>query len=336
MASENKRLFNVSECVSDRSGVVVFVRKDGEYYCSDSFHEALKEIFNTRATVEYIDHDNNYKSVRVDASVDADKQNITLHIPAEFGSTEKALRMTYNIEGTFTAEEIACGSGGSNMVEKVLLDEPEAVLEVEGDLLGGGFPASSQIKPGQTYNVEIDGNKFSCIANSVTLEDGMVVPYIGNAALNPLLGVSEDTGEPFVAASVPGALMIIIAAPATYDAVDTRTFSIKITTLEEKSSGGGMMRINVRQVDDNVYTADKNYAEISEALQTGIVPYCVLGDNFFNLVVSDGFEGISTFAAMAAHKFTCLDFNGPWLYYLSIDANNSIYFDNVQLSTIEN
>lgn len=225
---------------------------------------------------------------------------------------------------------------GPQMVEKVLLDEPEMVFtEVEEGTFMFEIPYAGKIVPGQTYNVEIDGEKFSCIANSVTVE-GMVFSYIGNASLVPIWGVSEDTGEPFMAASATGALMFVIAAPATYVADPTRTFSIKITTMEEKPSGGGMMRINVSQVDDNVYTADKNYVEISEALQAGIVPYCVLGDNFFNLVVSDGFAGISTFAMPVAHKFTCLDFNGPWLYYLRIDAENGIYFDNVQLSTIGN
>lgn len=246
----------------------------------------------------------------------------------------KATLSPSNVWVQHKSEETSGGSGGSNMVEKVLLDEPEAVFHDNYGTMGANFEFVPALKVGQTYDVEIDGNKFSCVAASISMGDATIT-YIGNASLIPVEESYDDTGEPFVAASFGSAMSVIVAIPATYDAVDDIVLSIKITTMEEEASGGGMMRINVSQVDDNVYTADKNYVEISEALQAGIVPYCVLGDNFFNLVESDGFAGISTFAMPVAHKFTCLVFNGPWLYCLRIDAENGIHFESVRLSTIE-
>lgn len=119
-------MFNVSEYVSAKTGSVVFVRKDGNFYCSESYHEAHKKIFKTRATIEYIDLDKNYNTTRVDASVDETKKIITLQVPAEFGSANM-LRVTYSCGGNLAGEEIGAiggGSGAGSYVVRLPADTP--------------------------------------------------------------------------------------------------------------------------------------------------------------------------------------------------------------------
>lgn len=131
------------------------------------------------------------------------------------------------------------------MVEKVLFDQSVELIERDGKYaLEGMLGISAAFVPGQTYKVEIEGESFECVAKELNVYGG-TASYIGNAAnlSNPDTGESfgDDTGEPFtvVTMSMDGAsaMVIVIAAPATYVADITRTFHIKITTMEEKKSG---------------------------------------------------------------------------------------------------
>lgn len=223
------------------------------------------------------------------------------------------------------------GSGGPQMVEKVLLDEPEAVFHDDYGTMVANFEFVPAFKVGQTYDVEIDGNKFSCVAASMSMGDGTLT-YIGNASLIPAEESYDDTGEPFVAASFGSVMSVAVAIPATYDDKPTLTFSIKITTMEEKASGGGMMRINVSasvdEYDNDVYSADKTYQEILDAIVAGILPYCVLGQHVLMLSKSDQISEIGTYGAMPQHHFVSINhinFN-PQILTISIDSSEYVQF----------
>ena len=125
-------MYNISEYVSDRTGIVLFIRKDGKYYCSDSFDEAQKEIFNTRSTVEYVDLDNKYKTVRVDANMDAENKVMTLSIPEAVGAGKNALHLIFSKENGIIAEEIKdCIADKCNRLFEEVSNKEDAVTIVD-------------------------------------------------------------------------------------------------------------------------------------------------------------------------------------------------------------
>ena len=238
---------------------------------------------------------------------------------------------------------------GPQMVEKVLFDQSVELIELDGIYtLDGTLGISAAFVPGQTYKVEIEGESFECVAKELNVFEG-TASYIGNAAnlSNPDTGESfgDDTGEPFtvVTMSMNGvaAMTIVIAAPATYVADITHTFHVKITTMEEKTSGGGVMRINVTasvdEYDNDVYSADRTYQEILDALATGILPYCVLGNGVYMLSVSEELSSIATYARAYCHHFArvdCLD-GMPSIYSISIDAYDNVSVGNCLLAVAQ-
>lgn len=54
-------------------------------------------------------------------------------------------------------------------------------------------------------------------------------------------------------------------------------------------ASGGAFIINVTQDEDENYVADKTFAEISEALANGQMPYCVMGNYVYILCRSTNF-----------------------------------------------
>lgn len=114
---------NCSKFVSDRTGTVLFLRKNGRYSCSESYETAYRLIFQTKATVEYIDADNDFSTNKFEAKASADGLSLSLRVPAAYGESAKLLEITYSIENGITTEEIensgsglpADTSGGSDL-----------------------------------------------------------------------------------------------------------------------------------------------------------------------------------------------------------------------------
>ena len=157
---------------------------------------------------------------------------------------------------------------GPQMVEKVLLDEPEATFSDNVGTMMTGFQGVSALKKGQTYQVEIDGNKFNCVAGSFT-QDGNAAVYIGNAQLIPDAVDVEDTGEPFAAVSTPGGLIVMVDFPTTYGSVPDIVCAIKITTMEEKNASTGALQVGFILNNGSVGCSN-TYAEIQAAIYDAI------------------------------------------------------------------
>lgn len=86
----------------------------------------------------------------------------------------------------------------------------------------------------------------------------------------------------------------------------------RVKKLDEKylPDGIGMMRINITMDEDDTYRADKTYVGITDAIQKGIIPYCVCGTRVYNLSYSDEMQDVATYLAYPEHKFTNLYVNG--------------------------
>ena len=160
------------------------------------------------------------------------------------------------------------GSGGSNMVEKVLVDEQEATFINNYGVMMATFNATP-LKAGQTYNVELDGNKYTCVAGTFAQEENEYT-YIGNPSIDENTGLTVDTGEPFLIVYAKGMLFVYVSMPTTYDSIDDIVLSVKITTMEEKLEGG-RLSIGFFRVEGEMHCS-ATYAEIKDAISEAVMP----------------------------------------------------------------
>lgn len=134
-------MINCSKFVSDRTGTVLFLRKNGQYSCSETWENAYRLIFQTKATIEYIDADNDFSTTKVEAKADAANFSLSLRVPAAYGDSSKLLEITYSTSNEITAEEIENLSGGSDLAT----DDEVISLLLELDALPTLVDASGAI-----------------------------------------------------------------------------------------------------------------------------------------------------------------------------------------------
>lgn len=137
-------MFNISEHVSDRIGSVLFVKKDGQYHCSESWLEAYRLIFQSKAALEYIDIDGNYSTTRVDVSADAENHSIRVLVPAECGCDTRYLEIIYTLADGISAKEVP-----TELSEEIFVDDSNtgttaAVVQVTAEE-GSRIDVTSQI-----------------------------------------------------------------------------------------------------------------------------------------------------------------------------------------------
>lgn len=184
-------MFNCSKYVSDKTGTVLFMRKDGKYSCSERWKSAYNLIFKTKATVEYVDVDNDFISTRVDAVADKKNHSMKLFVPASCGDDSNKLEITYSIADGITAKEVHSSGGGGGVqpdwnqndttaadyvknrpcYTEVVLKEvlPEtSVIMVENEYGNSvELPSFNEgLVSGTTYEVNFDGTVYSCVAGS--------------------------------------------------------------------------------------------------------------------------------------------------------------------------
>ena len=100
---------------------------------------------------------------------------------------------------------------------------------------------------------------------------------------------------------------------------------------------GGNMFINITIDDNDEYVADKTYNEISKAIESGIIPYCICYGHLFNLSSSGSLDDIQTYAAPAVqkHRFSNLFVKGTgntMVSGIAIDADNNVDFTEYSLT----
>lgn len=288
-------MFNISELISDKTGVVVFVRKDGEFYCSESFDEALKEIFNTKASVEYIDLDSNYRTMRVDAVADVANKIITLRMPKECGSNGCNLRLTFSAENGITAEEDnpGGGSGGvsswNDLTDKPFYEEtkqgyilPETTVPIDDEGMGSimNAPAAPLIL-GETYKVVWNGTEYNCVAQAL---DAFMAGAFALGNIGAVTG-GEMTDDPFLIVLTPFEAGGVWGLVLPLDGSVEMTFSVygtirTLKTLEEKFLPANIKPaffVRLEQPEPGVYTLAEGitFSDIYAAASAGRVVYLV-------------------------------------------------------------
>ena len=213
--------------------------------------------------------------------------------------------------------------------EVVVLAEQTVVTEARGDIgMGNLVSDETELFAGETYEVVFNGEKYICVAQTVEAFNNMVA--VGNVGLSQMwvsqIGV-EDTGEPFC---------FIVANDWVLGTKEAGTYTISAKRMTETIKtidpeylpvgvGGGYV-VNVTMDDEDNCIADKTYAEISEALANGQMPYCVFNTAVFQLVSSDALSDISTMgAAFKSHHFINID-SKLFVSRLTVQENdNTVY-----------
>lgn len=215
--------------------------------------------------------------------------------PTEWEVSDKLNELSEEIE--------SIKEGGSNLVEKVLFEEPEMVFTPVPDTnlyQGRRADPGFEFVEGKTYIVTIDGVTREYVAST---HNGGEIATVGNASFAKAIGEEfsfEDTGETIFAFSYGGIFMVITNEPG-------EVHSVKISTMVEKSSGG-VMWVNVTSNGNDEYTADKTYAEIAEAIVNGVIPYCLYGVLCVPLVRSTVIKYGNTYAISYEHDFAVIDY----------------------------
>lgn len=263
-------------------------------------------------------------SIYIDASLIVEEEAITKLNMISSSEDEGINRFGVSIDGNgtlkvtneTTGESVPVGGGGAS--EKVLYEAQGLEFTAsESGYVTQITPAPFVVEPNKTYTVEWDGVIYECA--SFMIETGLFA--IGNMAL---VGDFEGTGEPFIMAAENTEMFLIQAIS------DEPTHDVKISIVEEKSSGG-MMRVNITVNDDDTYSADKTYAEISEAIASGIVPYCVLGTDVYMLSFSNAISEMATYSASNKHKFTHFSYWYPTLHEITINEGDDAFYRYVTL-----
>ena len=88
------------------------------------------------------------------------------------------------------------------------------------------------------------------------------------------------------------------------------------------STGGRVFIVNVTMDEQNNYVADKTYAEISEALANGQMPYCIYGTLVFHIMLSSAL--LNTYQADNSHNFLCIAANTLTISQIEITDNGDV------------
>ena len=199
-------------------------------------------------------------------------------------TADRSVSATLNTKGEWV-KHVGSGSGGSELVEKVLYEATEYFRYyhdmgmVEGCVSTENIPTEITLVIGQKYTMDYDGTQVSGIAKEYHTPDNgvLMMHYIGNAALCNFPG-AEDTGENFVVfvyEDGPRTLAIGINDPDRYKPNVLNELRVKISTMEEQSVGGsgGGVRIDARASDDwETVVANVTHGDLKRMIEAGEFP----------------------------------------------------------------
>lgn len=193
-----------------------------------------------------------------------------------FGYSEEAVTEKALFEGTITQEEWDTYDGGIFKTE-----EAPALIE------------------GNTYRVLWPDGYHECKAIMVTVPDAGTFPVIGNTSL---LGIGEDTGEPFAIAYVHDVEQI--ASQGIYTIVflpvpTTETFPLDyvvfgeekteiIHTIDKKylpSSGGSGTKVTITKDESGNYTTDTRLVDVYDMTAAELQAAITVHDDRYEMAV---------------------------------------------------
>ena len=209
-----------------------------------------------------------------------------------------------------------------------LMEEQELAFASDASAEAGQYVAyltnALDIVEGQTYTVNWDGTEYECVSFAFNENISM----FGNKSI---IGLGDNTDEPFIYAynanTVNGGF-------TTLDTSASHTISVKtqreiVTPMAPEflpagvlPAGGSAFIVNVTMNDGVNYVADKTYAEISEALANGQIPYCIYGKAVFHIMLSDSL--LNTYRADNSHNFLCITPDNLAITEIKITNNDDV------------
>ena len=212
----------------------------------------------------------------------------------------------------------------------VLAEQTLSFVKPEGAPFDIGLTITDFVlEKGKTYEIVFDGETYQC--DSFIVNQGVTSIMIGNAGL---VGIGNDTGEPFVFGYAPENDMRQAGASEGDHVVSITMVEEDVKTIDPKylPNTGGAFRINVTTGDEDNYIADKTYAEINDAISAGCIPFVVYDETVLQWCKTIGMSEVSAFLGYPnGHWFSCV-INTSYVQ-ITIDHNDHVSLDEIWFMT---
>ena len=185
-----------------------------------------------------------------------------------------------------------------------LMEEQELAFTLSGGLYTAQITNAFEIVEGQTYTVNWDGTEYECVGSVLNS-----LPMIGNLSM---IGVGDDTGEPFVygydARRAVGTFI-------TLDTAASHTISVKTTeeTVTPIAEEYLPKNLATKAEAENAQTTAENAQTTAENAQTTADSNKEVLDGVFSSVATFTFDkqtsGRDTFKFNAFNYYKISDFN---------------------------
>lgn len=177
---------------------------------------------------------------------------------------------------------------------------------------------------GNTYTVTVNGTEYSCVAYALTAPDGSTTQVIGNATLVDMTG---GNNEPFFFDVLENYLYAAFSATGTYTVTIT-TIANNVHKIDSKFVPSECFIVHL-SVNNGKLSADKTYAEISEASVSGKVislEWSVDGEYY-------SYQLTFVNAGFAVFSSACASDVGIDIEIVAISSDNEVQFDHKSIKS---
>lgn len=235
-----------------------------------------------------------------DYFTDTDKQEIVDEVVAQVGSTGSVQPdLSQNdpeaadyVKGVIRQESLPEGYPYKTKTENVILPETEFTTVDNDGLYGANSEATGELIIGNTYNVTLNGDKYTCVAY-----DANLAPAIGNGKL---VG-GDDTGEPFFFAFTNGMAVLFTESADTY-IISVKETAESYSKIDENympdSVAGSPIEFIVSE-DGTSVSCDLSSEELLSLSVHDLQKRCVLVDGSMKLIP----QSIATGTLTSAHGY---------------------------------
>lgn len=191
-------------------------------------------------------------------------------------------------------------SNGVSVISTNISDLTEKEVQIPADLIGEPTPGIVMIAEGEVgFCVSSEGVGIDIDKGVFFDEPGTYLPK------NQLNFVSSLT--------IPGY--------TGFTKTEIHTMVPEFLPADVLPAGGSTFIVNVAMDEQDNYVADKTYAEISEALANGQMPYCIYGTLVFHIMLSSAL--LNTYQAGNSHNFLCIAANLT-IFQIEITDNGNV------------
>lgn len=188
----------------------------------------------------------------------------------------------------------------------------------------------NEIGPDMKLKVIFDGSEYICETKPFSPTEGTTFIVFGNLGL---MGIGNNNNMPFMGTVSPGAFGVFYTQSAGNYTVAVELIPENVHKIDQKflpETSGVMVRVDITEDDEGNLLCSKTFAEISDIILAGNIPYCVRWGDVFTLSSSSKMSEVSTYiAAELTHKFTTirpLDV-GCEVKIITVEETGNVYFD---------